>query len=196
MSALLTFDLVAIALFVWFALAKIIPSCNVSMFRYRLWRLRDALADEIREGVFDDDTQPKLLLKVIEASIVIAPDIGVVKLLFVRWSARNLRPPEILDLESLSQQDGPRLMGRFYEFRALSVRHVAFGHPSGWVMTSLLIPLALVVTLAERVRRGKDDDQSVIGETRRRLREEVEPGFALLDGGFRGPSAHTLSHMI
>jgi hypothetical protein len=164
------------------------------MFRYRLWRLRDRLADEIRDRVFDDDAQPKLLLQFVEASIEIAPDVGAIKLLFVRWSSRHIRTREFFDFERLSPDDAARMTTYFNEFRALSVRHVAFGSLSGWILTALLAPLAVLVTLIERVRGGDDDNRSVIREARNRVSDEVDPGFTLLNG--RGRSARSMSHMI
>ncbi len=69
MAALLTFDLVALALFAWFCLVKVVPDCNVSILRYRLWRVRDRLADQICLGVYENEAAATDVLHTIEACI-------------------------------------------------------------------------------------------------------------------------------
>jgi hypothetical protein len=194
MDTVLTIEIVAVALFAGFCVVGVIPACNMSIFRYRLWDLRDRLADEIRAGRFDDDQLPGAFLKFVESSIVHARNIGAVKLLFVRWSARNVPCPPLFDLDDLSRDDKRRLGAYESEFRGLLVRHILFGNPSGWALTIVMVPIALLASVIARgSRRG--DGGSVINDARSRVRDEMDPGMALL-GGSPSSGQQSLSQMI
>src|SRR5664279_2002615 len=156
METFLVLDVVGVTLFAWFGLIKIIPSCNLSMFRYRLWRLRDQLADDVRDGAFQETTQPQVLVRFLEGVIELAPEIGALKLGAMRWSCRHVQSPELFArevLEALDPRDREIMERRLDELRQIAVRHVLFGSPSGWVLTFILVPLAVTVTLGVHLLR-------------------------------------------
>jgi hypothetical protein len=203
MQTFLVLDVVGITLFAWFGLIKIIPACNLSMFRYRLWRLRDRLADEVLDGSFRDATHPQTLVCFLEGVIDLAPEIGALKLAAMRWSCRHVQVPELFDrqtLEALDPDDRAIMEQRLDELRQIAVRHVLFGSPSGWLLTFVLVPLAVIASLFEHILRllkGQRDGVSVLQEARHRVRDDVEvdPALALL--GRRGAqSARSLTYSI
>ncbi|MFI4990897.1 MAG: hypothetical protein ACHQHO_08315 [Solirubrobacterales bacterium] len=192
MSTFLILNVTAITLFAWFGLIKIIPSCNLSIFRYRLWRLRDRLADEVLDGSFQDGTQPQALVRFIEGVIELAPEIGALKLLAMRWSCRHVQVPELFNVEALDPRDKVVVEQRLDELRAITIRHVLFGAPSGWVLTGVLVPVALLASVLEhllRLLKGDRDGTSVIEEARHKVRDDVEVDPALVLLGSRGAAS-------
>jgi hypothetical protein len=203
MYVFLILNVVGITLFAWFGLIKIIPSCNLSIFRYRLWRLRDELADEVLDGSFQDAAQPRNLLQFLEGVIELAPELGALKLVAMRWSCRHVRIPELFDpetLDALHPSDRAIIERRLNELQQIAVRHVLFGSPSGWLLTFLAVPTALIVSLGDhilRVLKGQRDGASVIQEARHRVRDDVEVGPALALLGRRGAqSARSLTYSV
>jgi hypothetical protein len=203
MYVFLILNIVGITLFAWFGLIKIIPSCNLSIFRYRLWRLRDGLADEVLDGTFRDVAQPRALLQFLEGVIELAPELGALKLVAMRWSCRHVQVPELFDretLEALHPSDQEIIKRRLNELQQIAVRHVLFGSPSGWLLTLLAVPTALIVSFGDHVLRwlkGQRDGVSVIQEARHRVRDDVEVGPALALLGRRGAqSARSLTYSV
>jgi hypothetical protein len=196
MDIVLTIDCVAIALFAGFCVAVVIPACNASVFRYRLWRLRDRIADEIRADGFQDRERPEMVLKFVEHSIEFAPDVNVFKLLVVGWSCRHLeQPTDPFQLDELSRDDRTRIEHHLGELSRLSLRHVLLDSPSGWLVIGLLAPLAVFASLLDR--RGHDEhERSVFADARRRVRHEVDPVPALIYGHSDRPPRYSLSHMV
>jgi hypothetical protein len=194
-AALLTIDLLGVGLFAWFCLVKVLPDCNVSIYRYRLWRVRDRLADQIRWGQFDDARAPTELLQRVERFIVTAPEIGIVKLLFMRLALRGCpAEPDLLEREGLSRDDRRRLELIVRELQSINARHVAFGSPSGWILTFLLVPVALVVIAIERLNQRGVPHGSVLDETRDRIRHEASPSWNYFDSEDTG--SHPLTRAI
>ena len=191
MGTFLILDVVAITLFAWFGLIKLIPSCNLSMFRYRLWRLRDRLEDEVLDGAFKDASQPRALVRFIEGVIDLAPELGALKLLAMRWSCRHVEVPELLHVHELAPQDRAIVEQRLKELNGLTVRHVLTGSPSGWVLTLVVVPVALIASLLEHLLRLLGGERhgasgSVIEEARNKVRDDVEVEAALALLGRRG----------
>lgn len=202
MQAFLTVIAVALAIFAWVCIVKIIPDCARSLFRYRLWRLRDELVDEIRAGTFENDEMPKVLAAVVEGTITVAPEATLARMLMAAWTCRSMQVPELFDFESLGRGDRRLLEKRFSEYRQIAVRHILLGAPSGWILTALVgvlvVPVAalfaLMMTLSGR-RHDKHDGSSWFQDLRHRLQGEVDPALALL--GKRGAqSAQSLTQSV
>ena len=192
MRTFVALDIVGITLFAWFCVVKIIPSSNVSMYRYRLWRLRDRVADEVREGAFEDVAQPRQLVRFIEGIIVLAPELGAVKLAVMRWSCRHVPDAEYpFSLEGLQPREREIMEARINELGALTVRRILFGSPSGWFLALILAPLALISSLVAHLLGGAVDRGSVIEEARHRVRDEIEVDRALVLLGNRSTASRT-----
>jgi len=72
----------------------IIPGCWTSQFRYRVWRLRDEIADDIRRHRFEDETQARILLGDVEAAIRCAHQLSMVNMLIVFRLTRRHPPAD------------------------------------------------------------------------------------------------------
>jgi hypothetical protein len=180
MNALLTVSVVAIALFAWASVVRIVPFCAVSLFRYRLWRIRDQLVDEVRHGKFDDIEQPKILVSLVEATIAGAKDLTALNMLLLRLAApRDVSPPHPLNLDDLNPSDRELVEGHLHRLLREMAIHTLGGTPSGWICSIVLLPLAVVVTVVTRLR-GKGDGGSVIQATKLHVLEEVDPAALAL----------------
>jgi hypothetical protein len=165
-----------LALFAWYCVVKVVPDCNVSIYRYRLWRVRDRLADQVRAGLYENESAPLELLHEIERFIANAHELGIVKLVLAKWAARGYDEEDlcVLDRTDLSPDDHHRLRLMFEEVNRITARHIALGAPSGWVITGLLIPVAVIASIVETFRRPQDHG-SVLGHARDRVRHETTP---------------------
>lgn len=162
MDALMTVVVIAVVLFGWFCLFRIIPNCLVSLFRYRIWRKRDALYDEIRAGKFHGTKQAYELVRDMEAFIEGARELSPLNIGLLLLAHRRLPiPDEVIDMKSMDARDKRRLGKHLVAFQKEIVKHVFLETPSGWILTLLaspLIALALLASGVQRMRNKKGDD--------------------------------------
>lgn len=171
MSLVLTIALVSVTLFSWVCLFKIIPDCLLSMFRYRLWRQRDELADEIREGAFDHDEAAREILHRIECYIRLAPQLSPLHIGLMRLSLIGVEIKDkswIPDLSALSEAEQKVLLGRLEQLAETIGNHVLLETPTGWatiLFGLILLPFALIY---ERIRDGHGEFGKLVAEARQR----------------------------
>jgi hypothetical protein len=158
----MTFLVIAVVLFGWFCLFRIIPNCLVSLFRYRLWRKRDALYDEVRTGKFHGTKQAYELVRDMEAFIEGAAELSPVNIGLLWATHRHMpTPDEVIDMKSMDARDRRRLTKHLIAFQKDIAKHVFLETPSGWILTLLaspLIGLALLASAFQRMRNKRDDD--------------------------------------
>jgi hypothetical protein len=174
MNALLTINIVAFALFSWICVFKLVPASAISLCRYRLWRLRDELFDEIRNGKFDDGKQPRRLLLLVETTIQSVEETSALNLALFYISARKLPRPELFNFDELSTTDKECFDRHFDRFGQIMVKYVVGGTPSGWMSFVVIGPALLCVALAKRILRGNDDSGSLIQDTKSQFQERLE----------------------
>jgi hypothetical protein len=197
MQTFVILDVVGITLFAWFCLVKLIPSCNVSMYRYRLWRLRDCLADDVLKGSFQDTIRAQKLVLFIEAVIVLAPQLGPVKLGVMRWSSRHVpKSDDPFNLATFDPRDRKIVEARLNELAMFTARHILFGSPSGWILMFVLGVPALISSFLAYLLRGAPDGSSVIEGARHRVRDEIEADQALVLLGSRGASPRSVAQSV
>ena len=192
MDVLLTVDCVVLGLFAGFCLIRVIPVCNRSLFRFRLWRFRDAIADEIRAGDFHDRDRARELVGLIEEVIQRAADVSAGKLLLLHIAARgrlrNLTEPAI-SLEGLDEHDYDLLVDRCRTLEWAMRRHVLLGSPLGWIFFATLVPLSLIAALISYLF---DRSGSVVEKAKAYLRDEIDPRATLLDNDPRDHNSRSL----
>lgn len=160
MSAVVFFVLVALAIFVGVCVIKVVPATLVSLLRYRLWRIRDDLFDEIHNGGFMDTREPRLALEELERTIAVAPELTLAKVALAGAIARKRRfvPIPIPNAANAHPDDRPKLEAVIREYRVRTVAHVVFGTPSGWLivvsMSWLVIPVMLVRAVVWCIRHS------------------------------------------
>ena len=160
MSTVLWLNVVALALFAWACVFKLVPGYALSHHRYELWRLRDQLADDIRHGAFRDQRQPRQVLRLMERSIENLDDMSTLNMLLFRLSARGVpewSPP--WDLAAANPSDRKELERRIESLENVLVKHALLGTPSGWLSMFVMLPIAIAATSVEVLtdRRAIED---------------------------------------
>jgi hypothetical protein len=177
---------IALALFAWASLFSIIPRCRTSLFRYKLWELRDQIADETRNGMFEDRARAKELVKEVERTIRWAPGMTPLSMSLARWAGKGMefRPahPREAIVKGLNPKDLAMFDQRLEELDRLSMRHVFLDSPSGWVY----LAWAFLKALAGEVRSNRDgasgpvdlrepEHSTVLRDAKVRVSAEVQP---------------------
>jgi hypothetical protein len=144
MATLLTLNILVLAVAAFVGVFRTIPSCAVSLFRYRLWWYRDCLVDDIGAGSYENPEPARRLIEEIEAAIRVAPELTRFRVeLASRMAERaGIQSPERIDFDALSEADRTRLGECYDGFTRAVIWKVYAGSPSGW-------PIAFVSAMRE-----------------------------------------------
>jgi hypothetical protein len=198
MTVLTTFALIAVALFVWACLFKIIPNCLLSLFRYKLWRQRDELALEIRRDEYEHRESAEMVLEEIECFIEGAPQLSPLNIALLYFCARGVVvvPEDRLILRKLPTDERARLESTLDNFHRAVAKHVLFGTPSGWLTVFLAVPMIPVVLFFRALAdEGKQLPQ--LPRLKADTRERVSQGsLALMSTGHAHHHPQPLSQYV
>jgi hypothetical protein len=148
MNALLTINLILLFLAAWFSLTKVVPSCATSRYRYRLWRQRDTLADEIRHSKFHNSEAAQKVLTLIDIAIEDAEDLSAFNFILFGWVFRKEEiPKDPLALGDLTDFDHECLSQYLQEVQSALLSKTLLGSVSGWVITAFVFPFVLVAAI-------------------------------------------------
>lgn len=140
------------ALAVTIGLFVIVPSCQASLFRYRMWQLRDSIYDDVRKGQLPDNQRVRSVLGSIEGAITSSKSItisrlGLVWLLgrksFVKFGALA-REPELWR-KSMSSDENKRLERYEVRLGRATLWKIFAGTPGGWIAALTLLPLVVLL---------------------------------------------------
>jgi hypothetical protein len=159
MSAVTFVALIAWGLAAWLAIFLVVPSCMQSMFRHRLWRLRDNVVDQIRGERLVDAEPFRKLVREIECAILAAREVSPFRITLLRFASRDLLRDakfDYFDPADVDVSDRVLAEGYLNELRAAFYRQMLFGSPSGWllliVLSVLTFPVAVAVVLLRLIR--------------------------------------------
>lgn len=161
------FLMVLILGFVLHTFLVAIPRTMASLFRYRLWRLRDALVDDVLFDRIENTPEIEELRGHLETAIRTAEHLTPGKLAVV---AMYHSPRAKLELARRSTllRDDHKPSKREAEFGRLALRHLLFGSPTGWmfsvILFGLLLPIAVAVYGTKRVREMVRDSYVRFGQ--------------------------------
>lgn len=131
-----------------------IPRARTSIFRYQLWKLRDAAVDEILTGQRADTPELREFIIHVELSIRIAKVLSPLRLALLlllvskmrRTAGKGDRP-----IPAATRGEFDKLYGQ------LAIRHLLTGSPSGWacwlILHGIMKPLARVSGRARQLLR-------------------------------------------
>jgi hypothetical protein len=162
-SPVLVVLLVSMALTAWFSVAFVVPWSLRSLFRYRLWALRDQVMDEVLAGEVSREDALRVLER-IEFTIRNARDLTALRLLGLHLATRSF--PRVEE----PVFDDPRVRKHNHKLAELVVNHVMWGSPSGWI-ASVFGTVFLFVGYVILPRLRRSDRRDGFSE---RVLEEVE----------------------
>jgi hypothetical protein len=151
-----------------FLLFAIVPQCLRSLFRYKLWAIRDEIFDAVMSGDLPNERIIRTFQRGVECMIRGSESITFTDFLFgtkapQEWIKKTIKrtQDEIEALPDLARE-------RFKEIedsldKAVTV-HLLFGSPSGWIFTAIativILALAVPVGLYELIKKGSNALQS------------------------------------
>lgn len=169
----------------WAIVVFFIPSCLCSMFRYRLWRLRDSVKDDVIYGRLPSHEFVNELLGVIESFILIANRVTLIQVFSLPGdrtdSARHQKALEEW-AGKLNEQQNHLFLAHRTELKTIIVSRLLLGSITGWAFLVLLLPgivLMLVRSLVQRASLTATDlvvgvVRWVVAATRRARREDSD----------------------
>jgi hypothetical protein len=180
--------LVALGLLATACLVVIVPSYWVSTTRYELWRLRDELSDAIRNGEFEDATQPKLLRRRIDTSIGMAGWLSFAYLNLVNWIVGDkvAAGGEVFQMDHVNPADRERIAQLVKRYQSAMLRRILL---RSWSGLFLGLPWVVITSLGSIIRRGGG---SVLESIKGQARREVDVDRSI-DRMANGPHKGNLS---
>jgi hypothetical protein len=118
------------------------PLSERSLFRYRLWAIRDRLVDDLLDGTVSRSEAAIRLRAQIEWEIRNAAPYLLERYAIYRFVVlRRLAQPADVEIPMTGLADSERERLRHYEQEVGSARlkFIVFGSPSGWLLTTALI---------------------------------------------------------
>ncbi len=156
----------------------------VSLQRYKLWRLRDELADQVFAGNLPDNDVVGHLIKNAQRSIVHARRLNPIDALVLRASARRwspemreaLRPVQPAGYDDLDRRQQEMVDGYQADLRGLNLRTFILCSWSGMLVGGVV----LAVTLAHALLRSRRTaSESVTKYTKTHVEHDVRAGFRI-----------------
>jgi|SwirhirootsSR3_FD_contig_31_16816623_length_1041_multi_11_in_0_out_0_2 hypothetical protein len=148
MNALLTINLILLFLGAWFSITKVVPACATSRYRYRLWRQRDTLADEIRKGKFHNPDSARKVLTLVDLAIEDAEDVSALNFALFTWVFRKEElPRDPLGLGGLTNYDRACLDDHLEQVQSALLSKTLLGSVSGWLITAAVFPFVLAAAV-------------------------------------------------
>jgi hypothetical protein len=162
MNTLLMIGVVGSLFFAWVCIFHVIPNCLLSMFRYRLWRQRDELAADIRNGSFERTEAPEELVELMERFIQFAPEFSAARVTLGRIveGLSDVPAPRepLLDMTEMLPEE-QEMLGRYMtKFNDSVGDHVLLETPSGWgvvLIGVLLLPILIPIALHQLRKDGE-----------------------------------------
>lgn len=179
MTATIPIVIISCSVFVcWALLLFAIPQQLLSIFRYKLWRIRDNTVDAVFAGDIADTEVVRLFIASIEWTILNASAVTPWRFMVRKSTPRQhvVKFREYVNegIRKLPDSDRERLEELLMEFKLACWRHLKRGSPSGWVIGAIARPLQFIRGVSKLI----DSASSLF----------VAYIFALGDGFFRDSS--------
>ena len=146
MALLLTLLIIGMVLLAWLSVFKIIPSCYLEMRSYKLWRLRDKLADAIiLHQELEDDLQARHFLVYIEKSIQATAKLGPLNTVILHLVSRKSKTESSARfLGGLEGRDRTLLSSYLKDYEDCLADYSIWKFlPRQWVLDTTMISVAM-----------------------------------------------------
>lgn len=151
---------VLVAVPVWVLFLHVLPSHLCSLFRYKLWRTRDAVVDDVFRGRLPRNDQVGLLLNGIERTIQVSRHFTVFRSRFLpRADSRvlgQIQSTRQAFLDGIDDECRKRYLAHENAFTTAVGLHAFVGSPSGWfaalivvALFAAILPLAILVGIVK-----------------------------------------------
>ena len=164
----------------WVGIWYVFPEAELSLFRHRLWRLRDELHCAIRHGEFKQSPEPECLLRNVESIIFLAPEISALTSIVLAMYLRS-RPPDPrteqgeIRWSEMNEYDRHALLPYSRRFDDLLLHHIFFGSPSGWILSGIAIPPAFAYVSFRKAKQMVGQVFAVVGTRKHRDKHDAFP---------------------
>ena len=151
-TAVLFFLFVVGVVALTWAVARWIPACVHSVFRYRLWEIHDDLVDLCLDGRLPS-AHPAVedLRLVVQRGILLAP-----RLTMGRWIISGVLSGgphvELPSRDGLTHEQVDLLDEMQHSLGEAYLRHLAFSSPGGWAVLAATPVLGPILTLRNRLK--------------------------------------------
>ncbi len=142
---------------IWAIFIIFIPNCLCSLFRYRLWGLRDTVKDEILQGQLPDQQLVQGFLSAIETSILFAERLTLVQVLLLPSNMRSVqrqRQKFNHAIQQLDEKTRKRFLAHHNDLLAIFVTRLFIGSITGWAFLALLVPAITVMLFSSLAQRA------------------------------------------
>lgn len=148
------------------ALFYVVPYSGLSVYRHKLWRLRDAIHRDIRTGVIPPGQVADELLGGVEKTIRFAKEMSFANVLIFGVLRKDPANDERFEetqarIQALPERCRELVLKHQHDYAFITLRHSIFFTPSGWFAAIVLVPLLPIVFLVAYIggRRSGDEEQ-------------------------------------
>ena len=166
---------------VWIIFVVFIPNCLCSLFRYRLWRLRDAVKDDILYGRLPDRPFIREFVSMLESYILVANKLTLVQLLLLPSNKQEAerRIKELMQsIHELSEEPRKRILAYQEDLKLILVTRLFIGSVTGWIFLTFLMPAIIMMFIYRVIQRASvsatDLIVSVVGCIYKAMRKDVD----------------------
>jgi hypothetical protein len=148
---------VAGAVFGWLGLVFFVPSNLRSLFRYRLWRLRDQMVDQVILGKLPPIPFVENYIRMIEVVIMRTSQITLLHWAWAPTSSSAVErfESDLREAERILSDDQKRLLEQSRgQFQGIIVHRLLFGSVSGWGFLAVSCPIVTVVLVYKFAKKG------------------------------------------
>lgn len=170
-TVLLTVVSGSIVAAVWVLWLRALPEHLCSLYRYKLWRMRDDTVDDMIYGRLTDDPGTRRFVALLEGLIHTAPYFTFARSPFLPRVPRAMVYQQEEEcsawLARLPSSQRQIYVERIERLRMAVTGHLLFGSPSGWLAAGPLVIVGLLVLAVKRVRGMRISFETSQGLARR-----------------------------
>ena len=159
MTALLLVGFLGSFAMAWWSMFRVLPDAAMSRLRYRLWWIRDSVAIEIIDDVYENRDEPLKFIREVEAVIHAAPHLTFLRFWILRRLGRNIEKPpyEGVNFDVLSDEDRQRLEIWKYHLDRAVIWHSLIGSVLGWFALAVFVAFVYPRELLRGIFQTKDE---------------------------------------
>lgn len=142
---------------VWVGVVLLVPRNLRSIFRYRLWRLRDEVVDDVLAGRMPHSPLIRSFIGGVEGIIEHASHVTLLRALCIPVSpalVRKHRGFVFTHFRELSKDERAKYKSYEKSMRSIVMRRLLLGSVSGWAFLVAIFPVAYAVEVVKATREA------------------------------------------